>query len=53
LAASLEAKGNINRHCLAEAFEELDDDHSGFISKVSKIRLFSQVIDPAHLPNLG
>lgn len=35
LAAALEAKGNIDNRRLADAFHELDEDGSGYISRVS------------------
>ena len=35
LAAALEAKGNIAKHKIAEAFAELDEDSDGYITKVS------------------
>ena len=37
LAAALEAKGNIDNRRLADAFHELDEDGSGYISNVSRI----------------
>ena len=36
LAAALEAKGNIDNRRLAEAFHELDEDRSGYITRVSE-----------------
>jgi hypothetical protein len=47
LAAAMEAKGNIANHKIAEAFAELDDDSSGYITKVScrRYRLLTRSVD--------
>ena len=52
LAATLEAQGTIEEYRLAEAFDMLDDDDSGYISKENLKRLLGEKTDDVYIERL-
>ncbi|KAL9185263.1 hypothetical protein ACHAXT_003040 [Thalassiosira profunda] len=52
LAATLEMHGRVEEKRLAEAFDHIDDDDSGFISKENLIKLLGANVPPSRVEKL-
>lgn len=52
LAATLELHGRIEEKRLAEAFDHIDDDDSGYISKENLIKLLGDSVSPSRVEKL-
>jgi Ca2+-binding EF-hand superfamily protein len=52
LAATLEAQGNIAQHKIAECFDELDDDDTGFISRENLRRILPKTMPSQKIDEL-
>ncbi|KAL7543585.1 hypothetical protein ACHAXR_012878 [Thalassiosira sp. AJA248-18] len=52
LAATLEMHGRVEEKRLAEAFDHIDDDDSGFISKKNLIKLLGENVPPSRVEKM-